>query len=302
MKYVIGMDVGGTHIRVGAVREDGRLQGLRKLLQKELLGETPVQNLVELVKEIVREQAGLGTPSALVVGLPAVLDRDRKIIWNAPNLHGLDGEETYRSFAEAFPFPVYFEKDVNLLFEYDRERYGLERQEVAVGCYIGTGVGNAIAINGQILTGASGAAGELGHVPVWGNGELCSCGNVGCIEPKAGGKYLQDLCRQCFPKTCLSRLFVEHANHPRVEQYLEYVACAVAAEINILDPGVVLLGGGVISMDRFPKEKLVRLIQAHVRKPFPHHNVSYIFSEDQGENGVRGAGIYGLKRAKGAKV
>ena len=163
-------------------------------------------------------------------------------------------------------------------------------------------MGNAIAINGQILTGASGAAGELGHVPVWGNGELCSCGNVGCIEPKAGGKYLQDLCRQCFPKTCLSRLFVEHANHPRVEQYLEYVACAVAAEINILDPGVVLLGGGVISMDRFPKEKLVRLIQAHVRKPFPHHNVSYIFSEDQGENGVRGAGIYGLKRAKGAKV
>lgn len=203
---------------------------------------------------------------------------------------------------EAFSFPVYFEKDVNLLFEYDQERYELPKQDVTIGCYIGTGIGNVIAVDGQILSGASGAAGELGHMPVFGETELCSCGNVGCVEPKAGGKYIVQLCHHHFPQTSLSNLFVEHGSDPEVEQYLEYVACVVATEVNILDPGVVVLGGGVISMPCFPREKFLKLIQNHVRKPFPHNNVTYLFSEDHGENGVRGAGIYGFKKVKGACV
>lgn len=65
---------------------------------------------MKLVREVAAEQLDKGEPSALVVGFPAVLDKGRKIVWNAPNLEGLNGKNTYRTFVEAFSFPVYFEK------------------------------------------------------------------------------------------------------------------------------------------------------------------------------------------------
>jgi ribose 5-phosphate isomerase B len=156
--------------------------------------------------------------------------------------------------------------------------------------YAGTGLGNAICIDGKILTGNNGVAGELGHIPVLDNENICECGNKGCVEPIVGGKYLDALHSE-FSDTPADKIFVAQGNHPLLMQYVRRLAAVVATEVNILDPATVILGGGVISMEGFPVEKLTENIKAYARKPLPSENLRFIISPNTGENGVIGAGI-----------
>lgn len=179
-----------------------------------------------------------------------------------------------------------------MLFTYDRRRFHLPDTGVVMACYVGTGLGNAICIDGKLLTGSHGAAGELGHIPHAGSQSVCGCGNIGCAETQTAGKYLAKLKDELFPETALSDLFAVHAHHPAIQGYVADLASVIATEINILDPTVVVLGGGVLAMAGFPGALLERYIREHARKPLPENEMKIIFADDDGTNGVVGAGLY----------
>ena len=129
----------------------------------------------------------------------------------------------------------------------------------------------------------------MGHIPRSGSGEICGCGNLGCAECFASGRRLSHLRDTYFPSLPIGRLFLEQGSSPILQDFLEEIACTVAAELNILDPEYLVLGGGVLHMAGFPLEALKEKILAHTRKPYPAQGLQILHSQDAVENGARGA-------------
>ena len=178
---------------------------------------------------------------------------------------------------------------------YDCRKYGIPGDGIVCGFYFGTGVGNVISINGYPLVGKHGTAGELGHIPVDGNEMECGCGNRGCMETVAGGKYLARLCRTVYADTHISQVFSKHGNEPLLQKFVDRMAIAVATEVNILDPDVVLIGGGVPAMADFPRDYLWKRILARARKSLPADELNLIFAEDEADKCIVGAACYAYR-------
>ena len=297
MAYVLGVDIGGTNIRLGLVDEENRLTGYRKVPQESILsGGDTVESLALYLEEYLRENAQGKEIEALVAGIPAAMSRDRSTVWNAPNIRGFSGKNVLAVLQPHFPFPVMLERDVTMLFYYDLYQHQIPHRDIIIGCYIGTGLGNVISVDGKPLVGNDGSAGELGHIPVWDKTDLCNCGNEGCMESHVGGKYLVELQKRDFPDVAIHDLFAERGDAPQIDRYLEHLSLPIATEINILNPAVIILGGGVLSMPGFPREKLEQYIYKHSRKPFPADNLHIVYSDNGGENGIYGSALYARAR------
>lgn len=291
---LIGIDIGGTNFRIGAVEEDGSMLQFRKVKVGEVF-HTPnaLADLTAYLRDYFAALAKEGRkPSAIAIGFPATLDRERQTVLQAPNVAFMEHLPVVKTLTRELGIPVYIERDVCMAFYYDKEKYGLPDGEVLIGCYFGTGIGNVVCIGGRPLCGHNGTAGELGHIPVDGSSQPCGCGNKGCMENLAGGKYLARLCREVYLDTPIDELFVRHANEPLLLEFVDRMACTVATEVNILDPDYVLIGGGVPCMKGFPAEYLRERIRVHARKPYPAENLRIIFTEDEEQKCVIGATRY----------
>ena len=289
MSKVIGIDIGGTHLRIGLVDESGSISGFRKVRTKEVLRSYSV--LVDLAEFIESFSADF---DAVSIGFPATLNRERTRVLQAPNLEYMENLPVVEYLSERLKVPVFAERDVTMTLCYDMRKYGIPPEGVITGIYFGTGIGNAIMIDGKHLTGRNGTAGELGHVPVHGHDEPCGCGLRGCAENLAGGKFLA----KHYDADELPDVFVKHKDE--LEGFVSLMAECVAAEVNVLDPDYVILGGGVMNMKGFPREELHREIMSHVRRPYPAENLRIIYAEDEPHKSVAGAAYYALERMRGA--
>lgn len=297
--YVIGIDIGGTNIRIGLVDEELNLSAFLKVPQKSVLNGDSLFQLSEFIKQYLKENAENKTIAALSIGVPAAMDKDRATVLNAPNIYGFDGKNVRGFLEKEFDFPVFLEKDVSMLFYYDLHHHKIKNEGVIIGCYVGTGIGNVISIDGKLVIGNDGAACELGHIPVWDKQDVCACGNIGCMEIYTGGKFLQQLQLERYPDIKIDDIFEKKSQGPEIQHYLEHLSIPIATEINILNPSKIILGGGVLSMKGFPRKKLEQYIYSHARKPLPANNLNIIYSEDSGKNGIIGSAIYARKKLKG---
>lgn len=291
-RRVLGIDLGGTNLRLGLVTN-----------QKELIRQAkiPTENLTKaqdffaaLVEAIDRFAAGENIEK-MAIGVPATVNKERTQVLSAPNIAGLEKIDLVDQLEKRYQIPVFLDRDVNYLLRYDME--ALEQPEnvhVVIGYYVGTGCGNAIYLHGHFYHGKNGVAGELGHIPVYGDEQICGCGNMGCIELHASGKKLESIRQACFPDTAIQEVFVQHKDSKEMKDYLEWLAIPLATEINILDPDEIIVGGGVIAMDGFPREDFVNCVKARSRKPYPAENLSIRFQEPQVYAGVLGAAYYAL--------
>lgn len=297
---VVGVDIGGTNIRIGTSENGSRLTRFRRTSSKEVLtGKESLHNLTALLKEYIREELDGELPSAICLGLPATIDKARNMVIQAPNIKGFDGVPVRELLSTELHTTVFVEKDVNLLYCHDRNVLQLGREGIHVGIYIGTGIGNAIFINGLPLAGKDGAAGELGHIPFVNNGKVCGCGNIGCSECYAAGKYLVELIETKYPGEFVGDLFIRHPESSELREFVTDVARVVASEINILNPETVVLGGGVLNMRGFPTDRMLAEIKQFSRKPYPADNLAIYLSSDDVDNGVKGGIAYALELLTG---
>jgi len=298
--YVVGVDIGGTHLRIGGVTLEGECFSAEVMPSRALV---EGGDAIELIAGILERFIGEAGPGCLCasVGFPATVARDRKHVHSVPNLvdaggrHVMDGRNVVDPLEAKLHLPVVINKDVNNLLEYDLLAYGLERMETVVACYIGTGFGGAVKVNGQILTGRNGVANEIGHIPFRGSGRVCTCGKAACAECHASGKALERIREECFPQTPIGELFLRYADAPELREFVEDCALPIATEVNIFDPDCVLVGGGVPEMERFPRELLLACIHRHTRKPYPDANLDVRFVSHPPEAGVAGAAIHALE-------
>ena len=293
--HVLGIDVGGTNIRFGLINEDYELSDFIIEKSGDLQSEkSSVNNLKRLIENYL-EQSDKEV-AAIAIGFPSTLDKKRKKILSTPNIRGLQNIDIVDILEEKFKIPVFIETDVNLLMINDIVEAQVAQEGIIMGVYLGTGVGNAIAINGELLTGKHGVAAELGHIPMLNGKGKCGCGNEGCVEVYASGKRLQEICTEHFKEIPISEIFEQCGEEEIIKSFVEMLALPVATEINILDPDVIFIGGGLISMKGFPVKLFEAAIHKHARKPFPEQDLHFNYSSLGQENGVRGAGVFAYKQ------
>jgi len=290
--YVIGIDIGGTNLRIGAVTSDYQLHNCKKVSSRKMLTtSTPLETLQEFIEHYMEEQKD-SVCLGICIGFPGTVAQDKHHVYSCPNLPSLSNINIGTPLSNYFNIPVIAEHDVILLLANDMIQKDIQHFNTIIALYIGTGLGNALFINGKFLTGKNGVSGELGHIPVSGSSRECPCGNRGCLELHCAGKRLEEIQKQHYPDIPLNDIFLHFSSDSPLSEYLDYLAIAAATEINILDPDCILLSGGVINMTGFPIEYLKNRIYHYTRKPYPAQNLSYVTGTTHPFGGVLGAGIY----------
>ncbi|MFV0407576.1 MAG: allose kinase [Propioniciclava sp.] len=289
---VVGVDIGGTHLRVGAVDASFRLHNFEVHSSRAaLLGDTPAEILIERLTDYLRRHQL--TPAAVVAGFPSTVDLDRRVVVSTANIPGLHRIPFAEMLEDELGLPAFLERDTNLLLTHDMRAAGISHLPVVAGCYPGTGFGSAFQIGGRLHRGKTGTAGELGHIPVKDLESVCGCGNRGCIETIASGKRLEHIATRHFGHTPLDDLFTKHGHERPLDDFLDSLSIPIASVINILDPDAIVIGGGVVGMAGFPRDTLMAHVRRHSRKPEPEASLDVRFAQPGQENGVIGAGIYG---------
>ena len=295
---ILGMDIGGTNVRAGLVDRENHLYHFRIIntqsMRDGVNGKSFVENLTDRIEAYIRTHGDRFDVVGISAGFPSTIDKSRRVVPSTPNIEGLNDVPIADILEKRLGIPAYVNRDVNMLFYRDLHQFHIDNCCIALGCYIGTGFGNAVYVRGEILQGKNGAAGELGHIPIAGLKTRCGCGNESCAETIASGRYLEALAAEKFPDVPIGKVFTKYADHPLIQEFIEYLSLPVAAEINIFDPDYIVLGGGILQMEHFPVDALEKYIVRHSRKPYPAENLTLLYSEAAQENGVLGAGIYGF--------
>lgn len=193
-QYSIGVDLGGTNLRVAAMREEGGLLG--NISIRTRLQDGPNAVVGDLCEAVLAMQEGQG-PSAVCVGVgvgtPGPLEMPEGTLRRPPNLPGWDGFCVRAAIEKRLGRPIFLDSDANLaaLAEWRfgaGKRYGVDSLCMLT---LGTGVGSGIVLDGRVWQGMNGMAGEAGHISVVPEGDVCGCGNRGCLEMYASATALR---------------------------------------------------------------------------------------------------------------
>lgn len=300
---IIGIDIGGTHLRIGAVNRAGQVSCFEKRESCVVCGEGGSgARLVALIREYLARNGLTNRAAALAVGFPSTVSRDKRIVYSSPNLPlggagGLDGQDVVALLSGALGIPAFIDKDTNYLLQYDLVRLNLKGKGCTIGIYYGTGIGNAVFLDDKFLTGKHGVACELGHIPYFGSENLCGCGSRGCAETHAGGYVLRNLWRAYYADEPFGELFLRHGGDARIQRFIEAMAIPFATELNLFDPDQMIVGGGVVEMAGFPMEQLLGFVREFVRKPYPGEDLALLRASTAPETGVAGAAYYAMEQA-----
>ena len=298
---IIGIDIGGTHLRIGAVNRAGQVSFFEKRESRTVCGEGGSgARLIALIRAYLAQNGLENHVSAVAIGFPSTISRDKRTVYSSPNLPlggagGLDGQDVVALLQNALCVPAFIDKDTNYLLQYDLVRLNLKDKGCTIGIYYGTGIGNAVFLDGRFLTGKHGVACELGHIPYFASERICGCGSRGCAETHAGGYVLRDLWQMHYADEPFCELFVRHAGDARIQSFIEAMAIPFATELNLFDPDQVIVGGGVVEMAGFPMERLLGYLHEFVRKPYPGEDFTLLRASAAPETGVVGAAYYAME-------
>ena len=293
----MGVDIGGTSFRIGIVDGNGSMIRFDKVPTRSVLMTGDV--LQDLSEYLISFCRGI-TVHAIGIGFPATLHADRTRVIQAPNVPFMEDLPVCEVLRKKTGIPVYAERDATLALYYDMQKYRIPHAGLTCGIYFGTGIGNAMLLNGEPISGRHGVAGELGHIPVLGSRIPCGCGSTGCLEAVAGGKAVARVQREQYPNTPIGDMFLIHGEDQALQDIVDGMAVAAATEINILDPDHLLLGGGVPNMKGFPLERLEEQIRKHTRKPLPCNDLDICYTEDDPEKSVIGGTIFARRKLTAA--
>lgn len=277
----IGVDLGGTKIEAIA------LDGSREVARRRV--PTPrgdyagtVAAVASLVHEIGKGRVG--------VGIPGALSRVTGLVKNA-NSTWLIGRPLKQDLEQAIGREVRLENDANCFALSEATDGAGARAEVVFGVILGTGVGGGIVVHGKVLSGPNAIAGEWGHNPLPAPAPedlpspACYCGRSGCIETYLSGPALARDHEEATGKR-LPAEQVATLGGDALGRYEKRLARALASVINVLDPDVIVLGGGMSNVERLYTE-VPRLWSKHV---FSDHVATRLVRNAHGDSsGVRGA-------------
>jgi len=266
--YVVGVDLGGTKILAGVFDAQHRCLARAKITTKAERGpDGVIDRVIRCIKEAVDEcDLEFKRIKGIGIGAPGAVNPEEGLVIYAPNL-GWEDVPLRKTVEKALNVATYIENDCNACtlgihaVEFDSKPSHL------VGLFLGTGIGAGIVLNGKLFSGFNHTAGEIGHMVLEVGGPKCSCGNRGCFEALASRSAIFRRVQEAVKegqKTILTDMLGDRLEGLRsgdlrkaverrdrlaeriVEEAAEYTGIAVANLINLLNPEVIVLGGGVL--------------------------------------------------------
>lgn len=270
MRFVLGIDIGGTNLVVGSVAEDG--SSLRALGSEPTHAEAGQRDVLDRLITLAQRtiaQTRQEVPGAEImgvgVGAPGPLDTRSGIVLLTPNL-GWVNLPLRQIIHERLGLPAALDNDANCAVLGEWWRGAARGSKTAIGITIGTGIGGGIILDGKLFHGASDCAGEIGHTTIDTEGRRCKCGNYGCLEAYASGPNIAMRAVEEITAGAVSRLAgyvggdlkqitaqtVYQAAHDGDDLALEvvndtakFLGTGIANLLNIFNPEVVVVCGGV---------------------------------------------------------
>ena len=305
--------MGGTKVLAGVF--DSKLQpvGATKFSTKAERGpEAVLERVARCVLDAIDEcDLEPKQVRAVGIGAPGAVDPEHGEVIFAPNL-GWKDVAVVKTLEKRLDVPVFLENDCHICMLGIYEQELKSKPKNVVGIFIGTGIGGGLIINGEPFTGANHTAGEVGHMVIDVNGPKCNCGNKGCFEVLAGRLAIFRSIQSAIKngeKSQLTEMLGEDLKDLRsgdirkairrgdkvvekiVEEAAEYTGIAVANLVNILNPEMVVLGGGVIeALDDEMMPTIIKSAKNHVM-PGLFKNVEIVASKLGDNAGITGAAV-----------
>jgi len=254
----IGIDVGGTKIEGVALDARGTALGRRRIETPRDNYDRTVAAIADLARELEREA---GAPATVGIGIPGTVSPATGLVKNA-NSVWLIGRPLEQDLAQALGRPVRLANDANCFALSEAVDGAGAGARVVFGVIVGTGTGGGLVVNGEVVVGVNAIAGEWGHNPLpWPldaerPGPACYCGRRGCIETFLSGPGLARDFEAMTGERVSSREIAaraaagDDAAEAALQRYDERMARALASIINVIDPDVIVLGGGLSQLSR----------------------------------------------------
>jgi glucokinase len=266
MSQLIGIDVGGTNLRLGLVDFDAKNQNSQPRIIEELRFHADFSNLCRsqqdspelawqsilnnIAEAIVSMQAKYQTISAVGIGFPGFIDPNSQKIAQSPNLPGLTNVDLSKDLSQLIKLPVVTENDA-LAAAYGEYAMHESRTKNLIYLGLGTGVGGGLILNGQPFQGQHGVAMEVGHITVQQSGRLCGCGNRGCMEQYASASGVAISYFEATGQQSDAHEIANRAHAGDVYAIAAYTTAAIALAqalahiLKVIDVTNVVIGGGM---------------------------------------------------------
>ncbi|MEM9548984.1 MAG: ROK family protein [Bacteroidota bacterium] len=256
MQYKWGIDLGGTKIEgvILDVQQDYKVVKRLRVPTEQEKGYDHVKHQISKVVKLLEDETNL-TPHKIGMGTPGTMDPVTGALKNS-NTQCLIGKTLKKDLEAMLKIPFVMTNDANC-FAMAETKMGIVKDldfvpKVVFGVIMGTGVGGGVVVNGEVIDGLHGIGGEWGHNVLDENGDPCYCGKNGCVETVIAGPALE----RYYTKLSGQKLSLKHiykkykeGSDPAAEKTIDHVVAkfgqAISVIINILDPEVIVLGGGV---------------------------------------------------------
>ncbi len=307
-KYAIGVDLGGTNVKVGIVSQNGKIIKKVSVETKAQGGpEKVIQQIKKGIDEVLNKNElrihGIG------IGSPGTVSTKKGTVEDPPNLPGWEKVNLGKIIQKEFKIDVKVENDANAAAIGEMIFGAGKSYESFVMVTLGTGVGGGIIYNRKLFRGEFGAAGEIGHISIDINGPQCKCGSFGCVETYLGNSYIVKRVQTELENNQSSKIWQlinndlnlltpiiiqtaleqgdEYAKGV-VQSLGKYLGTALASVGNCLDNGTFIIGGGVGGFGVPLFNSVKETISARVLKPL-RKRIKVLPAKLKNDAGIKGA-------------
>ncbi|MGA7721526.1 MAG: ROK family protein [Ignavibacteriaceae bacterium] len=307
-KYAIGVDLGGTNIKVGIVSREGRII---KKASIPTFAENGQEKVISQIKKGIKEILSHNKIKiqGIGIGSPGIVSTKRGTVENPPNLPGWEKVNLGKIIGKEFDLPVIVENDASAAAIGEMIFGAGKKLDSFVMVTLGTGVGGGIINKRKLLRGELGSAGEIGHISIDLNGPKCNCGSFGCVESYVGNNYLVKRVQNELKENndskileiingdlnLITPIIIQKAQFEGDEFAVSVVknmgihlGVGLASTANVLDIGTFIIGGGVAGFGRPLFNSINETIKLRVLKPLKKR-IKVLPAKLKNEAGIKGA-------------
>lgn len=312
MAYYIGIDIGGTNIACGIVGDDCEIIARSKVKTN---APRPYAEILSDIKQAVRlacEEAGISPADAKSIGIgcPGTCNQETGCVEYSNNL-GFINVPLRSDMESEFKIPVYLDNDANAAAFGEFCAGAAKGARNAVVITLGTGVGSGIIIGGKIYSGSNFAGGEIGHTVIVAEGLPCTCGRQGCFEAYSSATGLIRMTAEAAelnPSSLVAKLIQQDGKvsartaykamkqgdatgQAVTERYVKYLACGIANTINIFQPDILCIGGGVCNEGDVLLTPLKKAVAEQIYSKNSDKNTEVVICSLGNDAGIIGAAM-----------
>lgn len=318
MKYYVGIDLGGTNIVAGVVDENYKIVAKASTKTNCPRPEKEIANDMAKMAVQAVENAGLTMEQIEWVGIgtPGIANSSTGIVEYSSNL-GFKNTPMVKYIQETIDKPVFIENDANAAAYGEYVAGAAKGAKNAVCITLGTGVGGGIIVDGKIYAGSNFAGAEIGHTVIEVDGAQCSCGRKGCFEAYSSATGLIRMTKEAIaadPEGIMAKLAAERGKvnartafdamragdagaKAVVDKYIKYLAAGITNTINIFQPDVLCVGGGVCNEGDPLLLPMKAIVEREVYTRNSEKNTKIVIASLGNDAGIIGAAFLG--RANG---